>query len=137
MDSFIKYDTNKHKHIETKILFNFASHYEDVNDKKNTIKYYLQAIENNCVEAMFNFALFHENNKNTKEMIKYYLMAIKHGCIESMYNLAYYYYKANNPKKMKKYCLMSINNGDKKGGLLLFHYCENIEKLKIKVIRSK
>ena len=59
-------------------MFNLALYYEDKEKNyKLTKKYYLMAINRDCVDSINNLALYYKNEENDYEQMKiYYLMAM-------------------------------------------------------------
>jgi len=121
---------------------------ENAETRKNTIKYYIMAIERGSVNAMYNLGHFYFEINDLENMFKYYLMAVELGDIDTMYELSIYYQKIKDFDNMRKYYLMALeecenpdhkdvvcNNGETDFDLFILK--EEMEKIENKPIYLK
>lgn len=87
--------------------------YYYLNDKRNSQKNLLLAIDKGNKNSICNLAILLDDQKKYSEAIKYYLLAIKNKNVGAMYNLASLYHNQEKYKLAEKYYLLAIKNGHK------------------------
>lgn len=85
--------------------------YYYLNDRRNSQKNLLLAIEKGYKDSISNLAILLNDQKKYSEAIKYYLLAIENKDVDSMFNLALLYHNQKKYNDSEKYYLLAIENG--------------------------
>ncbi len=112
------------------ILNTLGLYYFHVKNNGNKAKkYYLKAVDLNCIEAIYNLAMYYEYNKQYGHMKKYYSLLVDLKYVDAINSFAYYYANVEKKyEKSKKMFLKAVEYGDSNAMLHLAYYYEDIEE---------
>lgn len=120
---------------DTFIIRQIATYYWRVeDDRANTVKYFLMAINLGDTQAMIDLALYYQDILNYKRTIKYFLMAVKQGNTEAMLQLGNYYHYSGDYDNAVVYYEMAMRNGNQQAIIVLASHYEE-QKTYYKMIK--
>lgn len=101
---------NYNESLVIKMMEKTAIYFDDeMNDYKNSIKYYEMAVEKNSLNAMYNLGRIYYEQGIYDKMMRYLLLGVNQNDIDCIYELSIYYQDINDFENMKKYYLMALD----------------------------